>query len=125
MGRKGAEIKNLQSNKLASWALRFGLALVLLYASVSSFVTPSDWIGYLPHFMTQYITGTMLLHIFSVYEFALALWLLSGYFLRLAALVSAATFAGIILTNLGVLAVTFRDVTMVFASLALAVLKRD
>ena len=107
------------NDKLVSLLLRLGLASVLLYAAISSFVTPSDWIGYLPHFMTARLSGTTLLHIFSAYELFLGLWLLSGKWRQLAALVSAATFAGIILTNLGVLAITFRDFTMVFAALAL------
>ncbi len=106
-------------NQLASLMLRIGLAAVLLYASVSSFITPADWIGYLPHFLTSRVPGTLLLHVFSVYELLLALWLLSGLYIKFAALIAALTFGGIILTNTGLLAVTFRDITMVFASLAL------
>ena len=116
-------LPNIKSNnQIANALLRVGLASVLLYAAVSSFVTPSDWIGYLPHFMTARISGNTLLHVFSAYELLLAIWLLSGKFRQLAGLVSAATFAGIIVTNLGVLAITFRDFTMVAASLALVFL---
>ncbi|HVC35975.1 MAG TPA: DoxX family membrane protein [Candidatus Dormibacteraeota bacterium] len=111
--------KIYSKNMLASLLLRIGLAAVLIYASVSSFVTPSDWIGYLPHFMTNHVSGQLLLHVFSVYETALAIWLLSGIYLKYAAVIAALTFSGIILTNLGLLAVTFRDITMVFAALAL------
>lgn len=119
------KINTASSDILASLLLRIGLAAVLLYASVSSFVTPSDWIGYLPHFLTSHIAGASLLHFFSVYEMALAVWLLSGFYLRYAAALAAATFTGIILTNLGLLIVTFRDITMVFASLALIFIETD
>ncbi len=110
-------------NKIANLLLRIGLATVLLYASVSSFITPADWIGYLPHFLTSCISGKFLLHVFSVYELLLAIWLLLGTYIKYAALIAALTFSGIILTNTGLLAVTFRDITMVFASLALIFIK--
>lgn len=105
--------------KAASLLLRIGLAAVLLYASVSSFRTPADWIGYLPHFLTSRVPGNLLLHFFSIYEVLLAVWLLSGLYIKYAAFLAALTFSGIILTNVGLLSVTFRDITMVFASLAL------
>ncbi len=111
------EIRN--SNKVASLMLRFGLAAVLLYASVSSFVTPADWIGYLPRFLTDRVSGTLLLHVFSIYELLLAVWLLAGIYIKYVAFLAALTFAGIILTNLPLLPITFRDIMMVFASLAL------
>lgn len=106
-------------NNLASLMLRIGLAAVLVYASVSSFITPADWIGFFPHFLTSRVSSTVLLHFFSVYELLLAIWLLSGMFIKYAATLAALTFSGIILTNTGLLIVTFRDITMVFASLAL------
>jgi hypothetical protein len=84
-----------------------------------------DWIGYLPHFLVVHVAANTLLHIFSAYETALAIWLLAGIFIRYAGLVAALTFSGIILANIGVLAITFRDITMVFASLALIFLKTD
>lgn len=104
---------------MASLLIRVGLAAVLLYASVSSYITPADWIGYLPRFLTEHVSGTLLLHVFSVYELLLAVWLLSGIYIKHVAILAALTFSGIILTNTGLLAVTFRDITMVFASLAL------
>ncbi|HEV2402841.1 MAG TPA: DoxX family membrane protein [Candidatus Saccharimonadales bacterium] len=115
--------KIYSKNMLVSLLLRSGLATVLIYASISSFVTPSDWIGYLPHFMTNHVSGQLLLHVFSVYEMALAIWLLSGLYLKYAAAIAALTFSGIIFTNLGLLVITFRDITMVFASLALMIIE--
>jgi hypothetical protein len=107
------------NNKLASRLLRIGLAAVLIYASISQFMTPSDWVGYLPHLLTNHVSSQLLLHVFSVYEMILAVWLLSGKYLKYAAGLAAATFCGIILTNLAVFTITFRDIAMVFAALAL------
>ena len=106
-------------NEIASLLLRIGLASVLLYASISSLITPSDWIGYLPHFLTSRFSGHILLGFFSVYEISLAIWLLSGYFIKYAAALAALTFSGIVLSNLSLLPLTFRDITMIFAALAL------
>ena len=110
---------------LASLLLRVGLAAVLIYASVASLVSPLDWIGYLPHFLTNHISGHFLLHGFSVYEMTLAIWLLSGIYIKYAAVLGALTFSGIILSDLSLLAITFRDIVMVFASLALVFIEVD
>lgn len=74
----------------------------------------------MPHVLTRHVDATILLHIFSVYELALAAWLLSGVWVRLAALLCAATLAGIVLSNLSLFAITFRDIAIMFAALALA-----
>jgi hypothetical protein len=111
------------NNKIVGILLRAGLASVLLYAAISSLVTPGDWVGYLARFMTEHVSGTMLLYVFSAYELFLAVWLLSGKYRQLAALVSVGTFTGIVITNTGVLAITFRDFTMVFTALGLLFLE--
>jgi len=108
-----------KNDRIASLLLRIGLAAVLLYASVSSFITPSDWIGYLPHAATSIVPATVLLPVFSVYETLVALWLLSGLRRRAAAVLAALTFLGIILSNVALFAITFRDIPMVFAAVAL------
>jgi hypothetical protein len=107
------------NNKLASLLIRIGLAAVLLYASVSSFKSPYNWIGYLPHTLTDHFSAHLLLHIFSVYEIILALWLLSGLYIKYVAVLAALSFSAIILSNFNLLSITFRDIAMVFASLAL------
>lgn len=113
------KIKIQNNKKLASLLLRMGLASVLLYAAVSSLVTPSDWIGYLPHFLTSRFSGHTLLFLFSVYELLLAVWLLSKIYIKYAAALAALTFSIIIFANPELLPITFRDATMVFAALAL------
>jgi hypothetical protein len=112
-------IKIQNNKKLASLLLRVGLASVLLYVAISSFLTPSDWVGYLPHFLTSRFSGHTLLFLFSVYELLLAVWLLSKIYIKYAAALAALTFSIIIFTNPGLLPITFRDITMVFAALAL------
>lgn len=100
--------------------LRLGLAIVFAYAAISSFVTPDDWVGYLPNVVTDLVDADILLKLFSTYQLVLAVWLLSGWRQEIVGLVCAATFAGIIISNTALLQITFRDIALLFASLALA-----
>jgi uncharacterized membrane protein YphA (DoxX/SURF4 family) len=102
-----------------SWLLRLGLAFVFGYVAIASLVHPNDWVGYLPQQLKTIIPALTLLKLFSIYEILLALWLLSGKFVKIAALVTAMTLAGIVVTNPSQFAITFRDVGLIFAALAL------
>lgn len=110
---------------LPALLLRLGLAVILLYAAIGSFLDPREWIGYFPDFLTDAVDRDLLLGAFSIYELALAAWLLSGVRVRYAALLTAATLAGIILANFNLFAITFRDIALIFASLALAALAKE
>jgi hypothetical protein len=75
--------------------------------------------------LTDRISADVLLTGFSVYELLLAGWLLSGVYVRYAALLCAATLAGIVVTNFELFAITFRDIALIFAALALAAIKEE
>jgi len=100
--------------------LRLGLATVFIYAAVSSTLNPNEWIGYLPHVLIDHFSPTVLLKFFSIYELSLAAWLLSGVYVRYAGLLCAATLVGIITSNFSLFAISFRDIGLAFAALALA-----
>jgi len=101
--------------------VRMGLAVVFLYAAISSFLDPREWLGFLPPFLTSLVDGEILLKVFSVYELLLAAWLLSGVYVRYAGLLCAATLAGIVVSNFSLFAISFRDIGLMLAALALAV----
>ncbi|MEK7153516.1 MAG: DoxX family membrane protein [Patescibacteria group bacterium] len=116
--------KNILDNQqLSTLLLRVGLAVVFSYAAIASFVNPDEWVGYLPGILTDRVSPDILLKLFSVYELVLAAWLLSGVYVRYASLLCAATLAGIVVTNFELFAITFRDIALIFAALALAVAK--
>lgn len=100
--------------------LRAGLAVIFLYAAISSFANPQDWVGYLPPILTDHVDGDTVLHIFSVYEIFLAVCLLIGLYVRYVALLCAATLAGIVFSNFSLFQITFRDIALIFSALALA-----
>ena len=108
--------------RLAKLSLRFGLAAVFLYAAAAAFVTPNDWVGYLSSIVTQILSPGVALALFSAFELGLGLWLLSGKFTRYAAIVSAFVMLAIIVSDIRLFAITFRDIAIGAGAVALAVL---
>lgn len=111
-------------NKYALIFLRIGIASVFLYAAVAATFNPSSWIGYIPQFMRNILPGEILLRFFSFYEFVLGIWLLTGWRTFYSAILSSLTLFGIIVTNLGVFDITFRDVAILFSSISLALISK-
>lgn len=111
--------------KLASLLLRFALAFVFAYAAIDSLIHPNDWVGYMPHIADGIISPLTLLKIVSVYQLVLSAWLLVGRYARYAGLLSALTLAGITTANLGVFSITFRDVGLTVAAVALIFVAKD
>lgn len=105
--------------KAAAVLLRTGLGLVFLYAAISTFLQPLLWEGYFPAALLHLAPAHLVLYGMATYELCLALALLAGIRLRLVALLCVLTLGGIVATNLGQLIVTFRDVGLLFAALAL------
>lgn len=93
---------------------------MFFYAAVSSTLDPREWVGYLPSFMTSIVDANILLKIFSIYELALGVLLLSGLLVRYVSLLAAATLLGIAAFNISLFAISFRDIGLAFAALALA-----
>jgi len=100
--------------------LRIGLVIVLLYAATSSLMHPEQWVGYLPSFIERMRDATSLLQTFAVLEILLSVWLLSGKYIRYAAIAVALLFLGIIFAQPSDLIISFRDIGLLFMALALA-----
>lgn len=116
----------MKHNHVAAIALlRFSLAFVFLYAAVESFLRPMDWIGYLPQFIRDIAPARPLLAVFSVYEIALAVWIFIGKKGVWAAGLAFLTLLGITMANLAILDITFRDIGLALAALALFDLERE
>ncbi|MDO8467134.1 MAG: hypothetical protein Q7S83_03285 [bacterium] len=115
----------MKNIKIALWSLRIGIAFTFLYAAVDSFINPDMWIGFLPPMMQAIVPGEILLPIFSVYEIVLGLWLLSGWKSFYPALLSGATMIGIIVSSPSQFIITFRDVAILGAAVALAALSKE
>jgi len=114
---------NGKSNSAAT-ILRWALAFVFFYAAVASLREPSVWAVYLPQFLTSIISTRLLISGFAVYELALTVWLFSGRKLAWSSMLAAITLFVITLCNLSILDITFRDIGLALAALALFDLAR-
>lgn len=111
--------------------LRIGVAFAFLYPAIDALFDPTSWLGYFPPFVTNAfhivsiplkLSDVVLLHGFGLLEVALALWVLLGTRVRAPAVIMAAILLAIVGLNLDPsnFSVLFRDVSIAFAALALA-----
>ena len=114
----------MQNEKLAILFLRVGIATVFLYASVAAMLDPNSWIGFFPEFLRNIFPEKLLLYTHSIAELILALWIFSGWKMFYAGLLSAGALLTIIIANITLFDIVFRDIAIFFAALVLAVLSR-
>jgi len=114
----------MQKERLAHIVLRLGVAFAFLFPAINAWFDPNSWIGYFPDFVHGYVPDLVLLHAFGAVEIVLALWILSGWKIRIPALVAVAVLGGIIIFDSVDFQVLFRDVSIAAAALALAVWDR-
>ncbi|HVZ12232.1 MAG TPA: hypothetical protein VG965_04340 [Patescibacteria group bacterium] len=110
----------IQNQKAVNLLLRISIASVFLYAAVAATLQPQNWIWYIPQILRNMFPGPLLLLSFSAYQAILSIWILSGKKTFYAASLACLTFIGIIVANINSIDILFRDLTIFFASLALA-----
>ena len=117
--------KELNGPSGARLLIQIGLAIVFLYAAIATFQKPDDWTTYLPSFLPKSLSPITAVKAVAFYEAILAVWLLSGKYLKAVGLLAAITFAGILAVNTQYLLTTFRDIGLLFMALALYFLARE
>ena len=115
---------HLYNPKLASLIIRVGLAAVLLYAAIDAFREPAAWISYMPSLLTKLLAAKTMLDIASVFQIVLAFWLVWGKYLFGAALLTALLLGSIIVSSISSFLITFRDVGLLAATIALMFLDK-
>lgn len=106
---------------MREFLLRGALAFGFAYVAVSSLLSPTNWVGFLPLFVTSVIPLEQALVAIAIGELLLALWLLTGWQVRTAGLLSVFVLLGIVVFNLGALDLVFRDISMAAVALALSI----
>ena len=103
------------------YLINIGLACTLLYAGINIVRDPSNWIGFVPTWVTNFgVTREFMLMSHGIFEVILGLWLLSNWKVKWAGLITALDIASIvILSGTGQLLITFRDVGLVFMGIYL------
>ena len=112
------------NNPKALLILRLGLAFVFLYASISSFLFPQNWVWFIPDWITKIIPAEPMLMAHASFELVLGIWLIYGRKLFYAACIAALDLTAIMLPNIGIFDTVFRDVGLLTSAIALALLTR-
>ena len=117
---------NLKKEKIfwISFFLRFGLAFVFVYAGISAFINPQNWIGFVPTFIGNFITRGFVLMGFSILEIILGIGLLFNYKTYYLSIISMIFLGVIMLPNTLILDIIFRDVAIFLMALTLMVLSK-
>lgn len=101
--------------------LRIGAAFAFLYPPYAALIDPVSWAGYFPSFIRSLPVNEMvLLQGFGLIEAVLALWVLSGWRIRIPAALMTLLLLAIVAVNLSQFDVVFRDLSIACLTLALA-----
>ena len=106
----------------AHLALRAGLAFAFLYPPYAALSDPISWESYFPPLFHHLpVSIFVLLHAFGALEAVIALWILSGWRIRLPALLATAILLTIVALGAGSdFDVLFRDLSICSIAVALA-----
>ncbi|HEV7121240.1 MAG TPA: DoxX family membrane protein [Candidatus Paceibacterota bacterium] len=116
---------NIKNVSIGEWLLRASIAFAFLYPPFDGLTEPDAWIGYFPGFINALpVDAHLLLHGFEIIEVIIALWILSGWKIRIPAILAALMLAAIVVFNGVQFPILFRDVSIALAALALAFLPR-
>lgn len=108
------------NSAFAHRTLRAAIAFAFLYPPIAAVFDPLSWEGYFPAFVHAFpVPIIVTLHVFGILEVVIALWILSGWRIRLPALAAAALLFAIVAFNFSQLDVLFRDLSIAAIALTL------
>ena len=105
--------------------LRIGLAFSFIYVAVSILLHPLFWVGFIPSFADIIFPATTLIYAHAILDAVLGIWLLTNKKIFYASVLSAANVFLITIFNFGAMDIVFRDVTIFFSAVALAILTKN
>jgi uncharacterized membrane protein YphA (DoxX/SURF4 family) len=106
---------------IAQIVLRVGSAFAFLYPPLAALSDPTGWFSYFPSFIRALpVPSLVLLHGFGLIEVVLAVWVLSGWRIRIPAAIMTVMLLAIVVSNLSDFTLLFRDVAIAAMTLALA-----
>ncbi|MBI2056222.1 MAG: hypothetical protein HYT37_02485 [Candidatus Sungbacteria bacterium] len=122
-------IQNFIQKLNPMWTLRLGLGLMYLYSGYDLFYNPQHWYGFIPRWLSQFITPFMsiesYLRLQGTGEFIIGLLFLAWFSgtkgVRIAAALAVLEMAGILLF-VGIDLITFRDIGLLGGAIALLIM---
>ena len=100
--------------------LRTAIAFTFLYPAVDAVLHPDAWIGFFPQFIFAFVPGSLALPVWSLAEAVLALWIFSGKRIFLPSLAATIALVLIVLFNLPLMEIVFRDIALACVAAVLA-----
>ena len=108
--------------KTISVILRASLALSFIYAAISAFLHPSDWVTFFPNILRNNVKDTFLLDWWGLFEIILATWLISGKRIFIPSIITVVTIASIIVINLNIPDTIFQDIPTLAVAVVLSII---
>ena len=99
-----------------------GLTIVFLYSSIAILLNPSVWLGFIPSWLTNIIPEKIFLITHVIMNLIIGIWLLTGKKQFYASLIASLSLTVIIIFNLRVLDIIFRDIAILFSAISLMIL---
>ncbi len=115
-------MNEIKTGSLEQLLLRCGVAFAFIYPAVSAVFDPFSWIGYFPQFMLGIVPDAVLLHAFGFSEILIGIWILLGWRILIPSLLASLYLTLIVILNFNQMDVIFRDISILFMSLALVVI---
>ena len=104
--------------------LRAALAFAFIYPAIDAVIEPDSWVTFFPPFLLAIVPSMLLIYGWSFIEILLAVWILSGRRIILPCALAAAALVAIVLFNLPLFQIVFRDLSLAGLALALALNER-
>lgn len=108
----------IELQKYGPVVLRISISLVFLWFSISQFMAPDEWIGYLPDFLASTSQPLFFIYANATVELVLGILLIIGFFTRVVALLLSIHLLSITIA-LGYNAIAVRDLGLTLATFSI------
>lgn len=107
-----------------SYLLQIGIGLVLIYAGAHSFIDATNWIQFVPNWISSIISSETFLVIYSIFEMLIGIFIIFGLFTKITLLIASLNFF-LILILYGVTDYTFPLFGILMATISLFFLSKN
>jgi len=101
--------------------LRTAVGFSFLYPAIDGVIHPDAWISFFPPFVLTLVPGIIALYAWCLVEAVIALWIFSGRNIFLPSLAATAALVLIVVFNLSLMEIVFRDIGLACAAAALVI----
>ena len=101
-----------------TWILRIAISFTVLWAGIRGILNPTDWVGFVPSFIQDFIDPEVFLIAHGFLWMLVAAGLIAGFWRPLLSFAAFAGLTAILIFN-GINDITFRDVGLALAALVL------